>query len=156
MAAGGPKPSSFYVERQALTRVPNPPVVLTGRDSRVSSGQIDPGVGNPTAGDGLMLANVFSITVSIYPNLNQTLSGAGKLQCYIYNPYQQMWTNCDDFDIDLSTTSNYFAFTKGSFRNASRLGMLINWATSAVTVSGGSDVLVRIDAFTSVDAQGAS
>ena len=56
-------------------------------------------------------------------------------------------------DIDLSTTSGFPAWSSGAFMNISRLGFLINWLASGVTVSGGTDILVRLDGFTSVGRQ---
>lgn len=159
MAAGGsPKPSYQYVERQLLTRLTATPAPPSGLTSNVAAYQVlnQPPQGTVLTGDGLVLANVFAVVVSVYPWVNATLSGAGSLLCWVYNLYQGRWTRCDDLDIDLSNTSGYVAYTKSTFRNAARLGNLINWLASGVTVSLGTDVLVQLDAFTSVGGQGAS
>jgi len=153
MAAGGPRPSAFYVERQALTRSPATPI-LTGNTSNVSNGQVDPGQGTTRAGDGLILANLMAITVSIYPWVGTTLAGAGSLLCWVYNPYQVAWTRCIELDFSLVGSAGFPARTFLPVQNVSRLGTLINWLTSGVTVSGANnDVLVRIDGFTSVGSQ---
>lgn len=158
MAIGGPRPSSYYVERQALTRVPATPTVpgINGaamRTSNQAAGQIDPGPGNPTPGDGLVLANLMAIVVSVWPgaiNGGATLSGAGSLLCWLFNPYLQAWSRCPDLDLTLSTTSGLPAQTFSTIINPSRLGFLINYAASSITVSAtAGDVLVRIDGFQS-------
>lgn len=157
MAIGGPRPSSFYVERQALTRVPATPTVpginsAALRTSNQAAGQADPGPGNPTPGDGLVLANLMAIVVSVWPGNpggSATLAGAGSLLCWLFNPYLSAWSRCPDLDLLLSTTSGLPSQTFSALLNPSRLGFLINYATSAITVSGASDVLVRIDGFQS-------
>jgi hypothetical protein len=154
MAAGGPVSSKFYVERQLLTRLPATPTNpgaggVPKRTSNESGGQVDPGQGNPTPGDGLSIANLMAITVSVYPWTGATLSGAGTLLCWIFNTYQNIWTRCPDLDQTFGT-SGIQAQTFASMKMPSRLGMLLNFTTSAVTVSAGTDVLVRIDGFDSV------
>lgn len=157
MAIGGPKPSQFYVERQGLTRSPATPTVpgVNGaalRTSNQSAGQIDPGPGAPTAGDGLVLNNLMAIVVSVWPNAasGSTLNGAGSLLCWLFSPYLQQWSRCPDLDLTLSTTAGLPAQTFSTIINPSRLGFLCNFLTSGVTVTGGqTDVLVRIDGFQS-------
>ncbi len=144
----GPRPSAFYLERQALTRSPATPAAPSGKDSNSAAGQNDPGT--PTAGDGLVLGNVFAVTVSIYAREGQTLSGGGDLYCWIYNRYQGLWVRCSDLDLSLSGASGVRAFQWSPMQVHSRNGMLIIWLTNAVTVSGGGDVLVRQDGFNSV------
>lgn len=157
MAAGqGPKPSAFYLERQALTRSPSTPTIpgaggVPLRTSSQAGGQVDPGPGNATPGDGLVLAGLYAVTVSVWPGVPggaSTLSGGGNLLCWVFNPYVGQWARCDDLDIDLSSTSGYPSYTKGAFPNISRLGMYINWLASSVT-STASDLLIRIDGFQS-------
>lgn len=154
MSVAGPKPSSFYVERQLLTRLPATPAALSNKSSNYAFGQNDPGIGSTNAGDGLVIAGLFGIVLSIYPNPGQTLSGSGSLNCWVYNPFQAFWTRCPGLDVDLSDSTSMQAYTVPTFFNTSRLGMLINWLTSSVTVSGGTDVLVRIDGFTSTGPRG--
>jgi hypothetical protein len=155
MAAGGPKPSAYYVERQALTRVPATPTVPGAggaqvRTSMQAGGQLDPGVGNATPGDGLALAGLMAVVVSLWPNPGQTLSGGGSLLCWIFNTYQQAWSRAEDLDLTFAGAA-LVAKTWPTLREPSRLGMLLNFATSGITASGGSgDVLLRLDGFTSV------
>jgi hypothetical protein len=156
MAAGGPKPSMQYVERQALTRLPATPAAPTGLTSNSAAfggPASPPPLGTTTPGDGIVLAGLMALVVSVFPNPGQTLSGAGSLLCWIYNPFAAAWARCSDLDLDVSDASGFPAKTFAAFSNVSRLGMLANWLTSAVTVSGGTDVLVRIDGFTSVGSQ---
>lgn len=155
MAIGGPKPSSFYIERQALTRSPATPTVPGAggaalRTSNQAAGQNDPGIANPTAGDGLVLAGLAALVVSVWPNPGNTLSGAGNLLCWVFNPYMQLWSRCPDLDLTLSTTSGLPAQTFSTILNPSRLGGFINFLSNGITVSGGTDVLIRIDGFQSV------
>lgn len=150
MAAGGPKPTTFYLERQALTRLPATPAAPSGKDNLHAFNQIDPGVGQTNAGDGIFLTGLMAVMVSIYPNPPATLSGAGTLLCWLYNPFQQVWTRCKDWDLSLSSSSGLPAQTFDVRKLSVRLGYIANWVTSGVTVSAGADVLVRIDGFDSV------
>lgn len=150
MAQGGPKPSFFYLERQALTRTPAIPAAPTQKSSNFAPGQNDPGVGSTNPGDGLVLGNNFAVTITVYANPGFVLSGAGSLKSWIYNPYQATWTRCPDLDVDLTSSETFNARTIPSFTIPSRNGGLVNWFASGVTVSGGSDILVRLDGFQSV------
>lgn len=160
MSQGGPKPSAFYVERQLLTRAPNPPAapstlanggIFASLSSNFAFGQNDPGPGSQNAGDGLVIANLMALVVSVYLQPGQTFSGSGTLQCWLFNPYQAVWTRCTDLDLDMSTSNGQNAMTFATLRNPSRLGMLINFLASSVTASVGvTDMLVRIDGFNSV------
>lgn len=150
MAAGGPKPTTFYLERQALTRLPATPAAPSGLDNLHAANQKDPGPGSTNAGDGIFLTGLMAVMVSIYPNFGATLSGAGSLVCWLYNPFQATWTRCKDWDLSLSSSSGLPAQTFDVRKLNVRLGHIANWVTSSVTVSAGTDVLVRIDGFTSV------
>lgn len=155
MSQGGPKPTAFYVERQALTRLPATPTVPGANGallatSNQSLGQTDPGIGTTRPGDGLVLGGLMALAVSVYANPGQTLSGAGSLLCWIFNPYQAVWTRCYDLDLDMTAATSCPARTFPSNPIPARQGVIINWLTSGVTVSGGTDVLVRIDGFQSV------
>lgn len=153
MSSGGPKPSSFFVERQLLTRLPATPALPTTLSSNYQPGQTDPGQGSPSARDGLVISNLMALVVSVYPWTGATLSGAGNLYCWVFNTYQNQWTRAPGLDIDMSDATSAPAYTAPAFSNVSRLGLLINWLASSVTVSAGTDLLVRIDGFTSVGAQ---
>lgn len=153
MSAGGPKPSAFYVERQALTRLPATPTPPTDRSSNTAQGQNAPPQGTTQPGDGLVCAGLMAIVLSVYPWTGGTLSGAGSLLCWIYNPFMGLWTRAPSLDVDMSDSTSAPAYTATVFQNVSRLGTLINWLASSVTVSGGTDILVRQDGFTSVGSQ---
>lgn len=152
----GMRPGAFYLERMPATRSPATPTVPNAdtnlrRDSNHAAGMIDPGPGNSTPGDGLVLAGLYAVTVSIWPGTpggGSTLSGGGNLLCWIFNPFVGQWSRADQLDIDLTSTSGYPSYTAATFHNVSRLGMLINWLTSSVT-STAADYLVRIDGFQS-------
>jgi hypothetical protein len=121
------------------------------RTSNQAAGQQDPGTGTQTAGDGLIVNNLMAIVVSVWPGApggGATLSGAGSLLCWLFNPYIQQWSRCPDLDLTMSTTTGLPAQTFSAIINPSRLGFLINYATSGVT-SSAPDVLVRIDGFQS-------
>lgn len=156
MSQGGPRPSAFYMERQLLTRLPATPATpgqgVPVRNSNTAAGQSDPGPGNPTPGDGLLLAGLFAVTVSVYATPGQTLT-SGYLLCWVWNTYQQAWTRCTDLDFTIAPGVDGTAFNAQTFapnKNTSRLGLQVNWLANQVVTSGGTDVLVRLDAFTSV------
>lgn len=156
VSAQGPKPSVQYLERQLLTRTPVTPTVPGAggallRTSFQSAGQIDPGPGNATAGDGLVLTGLFGITVSAWPGVPNglaTFSGAGSLLCWVFNPFVGQWSRNSDLDLDLTDATGFPAKTFSTFHNVSRLGSLINWLASGVTAST-PDLLLRIDGFQS-------
>lgn len=152
MSQGGPRPSAWYVERSNGTRVPATPAALSDKSSNFAYGKNDPGAGNTNPGDGLVLAGLMSIVVSVWPGDSQTLSNAGDLFCWLYNPYLARWARCPDLDIAMPTGGTLQAWSSGAYQNVSRLGMLINWLPSGVT-STASDILVRLDGFSSVGGQ---
>lgn len=139
----GPRPSAFYLERQATTRSPATPAAPSGLDSLHAFGQHDPGVAAP--GDGLILGNLNSVSVSIYARPGQTLSGGGNLRCWLYNRSQGAWTYCSDLDLSLSAAGGKQNYAWASLEIPSRNSYLLNWLTDAVTISGGPDVLLRLD-----------
>lgn len=148
----GPRPTAQYVERQLLTRLPATPDLPSGKDSNSIAFQS----AQPTAtpGDGLRIAGLFAIVVSLYPDPGTTLSGAGSLKCWVYSPYQNRWARFPSNDVDLSDATSTPAYGV-VFQNVSRLGMLINWLASGVTASGGAtEVTVRLDGFASTGPRG--
>lgn len=152
MSQAGPRPSAFYVERELLTRLPATPAALSDRSSSFSFGQQAPAEGNPLPGDGLVLAGLFAIVVSVYAWAGQTLSGAGTLNCWLYNPFEAVWTRMPDLDQTVTATSRAQSFA--AIQVLARTGTLVNFLASSVTVSGGTDVLVRIDGFESTGPRG--
>lgn len=152
MSAGGPQPSARYVERSLLTRSPSTPVAPSGLTSNniAFNGQNISPEGTPRVGDGLVLAGLFAITVSVFPWVGQTLTGTGSLLCWIYNPYAQRWSRMPSADIDLSALPAAApGYTSGAFWDPSRLGYIINWYPSSVAVSGGTDILLDVAGFMS-------
>lgn len=158
MPLQGPQSSRYYLERTLSTRVPSTPAPPNNLSSNFAASQTDPGIGIQNPGDGIVLASLFTLVVSAYANPGQTFSGTGSAACWIYNPFQQVWTRNVDLDLDFTPYAGLSvnAITFSTFRNASRLGMLINWLPSGVGLGGGPDFLMRIDGFQSVGSQGAS
>ena len=129
MSQGGPKPSACYIERQALTRSPATPATPSGLDSAHAFGQNAPAQGTATPGDGLILNNLMAIVVSVWPNTGKTLSGAGSLLCWVYNPFLTSpsgtvmgWSRCPDLDLTLSITSGLPAQTFSTILNPEPVG----------------------------------
>ena len=150
MAQQGPRASASYCETQLSTRVPAIPAAPSGLDSMNTVFQTMQSTVIP--GDGLRIAGMFAIVVSAYAPEGQTLT-SGNLRCVVYNPYAARWTWAPSLDIDISDAAGKPAVTV-VFNNVSRLGMLINWLTDTVVMSGGPYVQVRLDAFESTGNRG--
>lgn len=153
MAAGGPSPTRSYVERMALTRLPAIPTQPGLGGAPIVSVPGDPGPGSTAPGDGLQLAGLFAVNVTVIANQGQTLSGGGTLYCWVWDVFSNVPKRIQD--LDLSMTWNGVGVQQvrgfGTLQALSRLGGYLLFLTNAVTVSGGgADVLVRLDGFTSV------
>lgn len=156
MAQGGPKPSTFYVERQLATRSPiiPAPVTRNGNEwpltSLCAAGRTDPGVGTTRSGDGLWLTGLTAISVRLYPNPGLTLTG-GNLLAWLWAPWTDVWDRCPDLDLAVTTGTytgpNGYLFASMSV--ADRSGNLMLYAASALTGSS-NDFLLRIDGSQSV------
>lgn len=95
------------------------------------------------ATDGARLSDAGAIDVFLAADSGQTLSGAGTLQCWIYNHIIQRWARAADFDITVpnGVASNRDAGFKGPavgkglpvFSKFDRIA----FAPNGVTVSGG-------------------
>jgi len=163
MAQGGPKPSAFYLERQAATRNPATPAPVTVSaageyplTSLCAVGQTDPGAGTTRAGDGLWLSGLMAITVTLYPNPGLALTG-GSLLGWVWTPFQQVW--CRAPDLDLTVTSGTYTGPNGylfaPMRVPNRSGFILLYAASSLTGTS-ADFLLRIDGFQSVLGMGTS
>lgn len=157
MAQGGPKPTAFYMERMAATRLPTIPAAPTVNSqgeyvlsSFCAGGQNAPNVGTTRAGDGLWLTGLMAITVSLYPNPGLTLTG-GSLLGWIWTPSMGIWNRAPDLDLTVTagtyTGPNGYLFAP--MRVPNRQGQLLNYLASSLTGTS-ADFLLRIDGFTSV------
>lgn len=154
-APGGPRPSSMYIERQLLTRLPATPTTPTGLTSNTAAFNATinaPPQGTATPGDGLVLANVMAIVVSVFPWVGATFSGAGSALCWVWDAYSQRPCRFADLDLDF-TSSSGFPGQVFVFQNVARLGSYINWYASGITTSAGTDVLFQLAGFQSTFAQ---
>jgi hypothetical protein len=117
------------------------------RTSNQSAGQIDLGPGTTTPGDGLVIAGLYGVTISLYagvPGGASTFSGGGDLLCWLFNTYQNVWTQYPALNINMSQFSGMGSVTATVLHDASRLGFLINWLASSVTMTS-TDFLLRLD-----------
>ena len=149
MAQGGPKPTTFYVERMAATRSPSTPAAPSGLDNLHAAGQTDPGPGTTTAGDGLYATGLMAITVSVWPQSGFTLTG-GNLLCWCWFPWLG-WARMpgSDLAITAGTYTGPVGHAFAPLRIPNRMGVIINYLTSSLTGTS-PDFLVRLDGFTSV------
>lgn len=95
-----------------------------------------------SAADGLDLAKVRGYRVTICAASGQTLTG-GALQAWYYEPIQQLWSRASS-TLDETVPSGTRCKTFDDVETLVRFGRVL-YATSAVTVSGGTTVTVRID-----------
>lgn len=137
-----------------LSRLPATPADPAQDTSNFAPGQNAPAQGSPRNGGGLVLANTMSVMVSVYPWTGATLSGGGNMLCWLWNPFMLRWGRFPAGDIALSATSGFPAVS-ASFTFANRNGWIVNWLSSSVTVSAGTDVLMRADGFTAVNGNAA-
>jgi len=143
----------IYVERSALTRA-DPANVPTSPNTAKAPG--DQGVGSPVVGDGIDLAQTKAVSVTIQANPNQTLSGGGALWCWILDQSlpTPAWARCPELDLSMAwpATNGVTATVKQtrvfpSLRIPVRGGNRLIYAPQSVTVSGGTDVLIKIVGF---------
>lgn len=142
----------FILERTALTRGTNPPAAISSPPSDSGKFLVDPGEGTVQLSDGLRTAGLLAVRVSVLANSGQTLSGGGTLDCWIYDDAQTFWFRLPELDLQVnwpgpgSTTVRRGRMFPG-IRIPPRLGGRVLWVANGITVSGGTDVLVRIDGF---------
>lgn len=94
-----------------------------------------------SASDGVPLAGLKTISVSLQANSTKTLSG-GTLRCYVYDSLVGVWARCTSLDLSVSPTGVRTIAFEGADTSGSRSGARVLWATDSVTVSGGTDVRV--------------
>lgn len=94
------------------------------------------------ATEGAPLKDAVAFTLVVEANSTKTISG-GAMVAYTYDETVAAWSRCPELDQTLSTTGvrrvayNYIV-------SGSRIGQRVQFATSSVTVSGGTDVVVYI------------
>lgn len=143
----------FYIERSALTRATIPPAAISSPPKDSGNYLVDPGAGTTLYGDGMRLANLLAVSVMVQANSSQTLSGGGTLDCWVYHDPTSSWMRMPELDLQVNwpgpgSTTVRQTRTFPAIRIPARLGGRILFVANGITVSGGSDVLVRIDGFT--------
>ncbi len=88
------------------------------------------------AADGQLLADLDAITVQVAAASGVTLSGAGTLQCYVYDPVVALWARMPAFDQSVTGTTRIMAFP--AYEVIAPRGARIKWVPSGVTFSAGS------------------
>jgi hypothetical protein len=97
------------------------------------------GTGSAPSGatDGQPLRDLAAVTVIVAADSGQTLSGAGTLQCYVYDAVTALWSRMPGADLSVGTASvRSLAFPALEVigPRASR----IKWVPASVTISSGS------------------
>lgn len=99
---------------------------------------------------GVTLANVRGFRVAVCAESAQTLSGAGVLHAYLYNAKAGLWMRNPSLDLTVSVTATSCAGAAcrcqawPDQRVPVVLGHRVLYATSGVTVSGGTTATVWI------------
>ncbi len=106
-------------------------------------------IASPTAPsdatDGLDLSEVASVILCASAESTRTFSGAGSFECYMYDSSDvARWGRCPELDYAI-TTSGLRDLYSGEMVVAGGKGRRIAWIpTTAVTVSGGTTVVMRV------------
>jgi hypothetical protein len=102
-----------------------------------------------TVGSGMKLPSVTGAFVSLCAASGQTLSGAGSLAAYYYDPAAALWMRDPDLDLDVDLTATSCGGSPCRCRvwpdfpvPANKAGYVL-FATDGITVSGGT-LTVRI------------
>jgi len=141
---------SIYREQMALTRspaTPTAPANATVSQPMLGNDRPTVTVGTPVAGDGLKTGGLMAIVVSVFANTGATLSGGGSLFCWIWDPDEFLWKRASDLDLSMAWTGGVAVQNARVFpalRLPTRAGGRVLFLTNAVTVSAGTDILVKI------------
>jgi hypothetical protein len=114
-------------------------VTNSGTTCSETHGTTSPVSGSAPSGatDGQPLRDLDAITVVVSVAETRTLSGAGTLQCYLYDPSIARWARVPSLDLSVSTASvRDLAFPAMSVIGA-RNGR-VKWVPASVTFSAGS------------------
>lgn len=111
----------------------------TGTTASETFGTTSPvsGAAPTLATDGQPLADLDGLTVQVAAASGVTLSGAGTLQCYVYDPSVALWARAPEFDLSVSTSGVRTLGFRGFEVVAARNGR-VKWVPNAVTFSAGS------------------
>lgn len=91
----------------------------------------------PTADtDGQPVGDLDAVTLVVLSATGTTLSGAGTLQGYMYDPSIAVWVRAPDYDLSVTATTRGQAFA--SFSLVGSRGARMKWIPSAVTFSAGT------------------
>jgi|SRR5712664_266252 len=143
----------FIIERSALTRVPAVPAAVSSPPNDSGKYLIDPGAGTTQYSDGLRLANLQVVTVTLQANSGQTITAGGSLDCWVYHDALAVWMREPEADLNVNwpgpggTTARQTR-TWPPMRLPAHSGGRVLFAANGLAVSGGTDVLIRIDGYT--------
>lgn len=92
--------------------------------------------------DGQPVKDLLAISVTVDTANGVTLSGAGTLDCYVYDPDVAVWARCKagDFTVDATARAQNFEAVR---LDAPRNGR-IKWVPTAVTFGGGGSAGVTV------------
>jgi hypothetical protein len=101
--------------------------------------------------EGVSMSQITAFRVSVCATTGNTLSGSGTLKAYLYNPAVGLWMRNPSLDVAVTNSGErcqvFPDFTVTSIAVTGSAPYRTLFATSAVTVSGGTTVDVRIDAY---------
>lgn len=104
-----------------------------------------------TSSEGISMSQVTGFKLSVCATTGNTLSGAGSLKAYLYNPVAALWMRNPALDVNVTATGERcqvfpdFTVSAPAITGGDPYRAL--WGTSSVTVSAGTTVDVRIDAY---------
>jgi hypothetical protein len=127
-------PAKYYWETAPLTRAAPSATPVQG-----------------TVGAGMALSQVAGAWISVCAASGQTLSGAGTLDAYYYDPYAALWMRDPDLDLTVTVTATSCGGSPcrcqvwPDFQIGAGKGGTVLFATKSITVSGGTTVVVRVN-----------
>lgn len=118
---------------------------VTGAPRSAYESQTAAGRAAPTLStDGVDLGGVTSITVIIEAEAAQTLSGAGSMLCYVYDSAIAAWVRCPESDLTVPAGASGLRRIAWADREVIAPRGRILYATSSVTISGGTTVVAYV------------
>ena len=110
-------PAKTWTEAQALTRSPAAPTLIT---------------------EGMSLVRVSGFRVILSAASGQTLSGAGSLDCYLWDDTNSAWIRNPDLDIDLAAAHSGVRRVVFPDQEVTVPYGRVLYAANGITVSGGT------------------
>lgn len=96
------------------------------------------------ATEGVPLHDLKGITIVVQAEATRTLSGAGNLRCYLYDPALTLWFRVPALDLAVNTSGvRQMGFEAESITGKRKATRLL-YAADGVTVSAGTTVTVHI------------